>query len=154
MQWMHSGCQYHTYEDYLWHGIASSTDSKWKWEVPSSCRFLSGALKQVYIHTLVSIGPTHARLTPLSDHVVVTASGKENFITHSSFCSFPTLCKWFSCVLKDKYKKVSDTTVCISRKSSEKRLLVIWCLVLTLRIWSWLWFAFLQFSTHLWPSLC
>lgn len=39
-----------------------STDSKWKWEVPSSCSFLSGALTQVYIHTAVSIGPTHARL--------------------------------------------------------------------------------------------
>lgn len=104
--------------------------------MPSSCSFLSGALKQVYVHTLVSIGPTHARLTPLSNHVAVTASGKENFITHThQFLQLSKcLCKWFSCVLRDKYKKVSDTAVCISSKSFESHLLVIWCLLLTLRM--------------------
>lgn len=35
--------------------------------------------------------------------VAVTASGKENY-SHTSFCSFPALYKWFSCVLRDKYK--------------------------------------------------
>lgn len=34
--------------------------------------------------------------------------------------------------------------VCISSKSFEKHLLVIWCLLLTLRIWSWLRFVSLQ----------
>ncbi|KAK2848808.1 hypothetical protein Q5P01_008642 [Channa striata] len=66
-------------------------------------------------------------LTTHSNHVVVTASGKENFITHNSFCSFPTQYKWFSCVPRDTYKKVccwalvNAMTTNVPDKSNQKR---------------------------------
>ncbi|KAI4819627.1 hypothetical protein KUCAC02_004867, partial [Chaenocephalus aceratus] len=71
-----------------------------------SAVFLSGALKHLYIHTHASLGPTHARL----DATLVSRSGdcqwkRKSHYSHTSFCSFPSLCEWFSCVLRDKYKK-------------------------------------------------
>lgn len=65
---------------------------------------------------------TRKSVTPLSDHVVATDSGKEILlVTRASFCRFPAPCEWFSCLLRDKYKKVSDTTVCTSSKSFDKK---------------------------------
>lgn len=94
-----------------------------------SCSFLSGALKQLYIHTLASIGPTQARLDATLESRCGDCQWKRKcHYSHTTVsAAFPILCKWFSKVLRDMYKKVSDTTVCISSKSFEKPLLVIWC---------------------------
>uniref|UniRef100_A0A7N8XCW6 Uncharacterized protein n=1 Tax=Mastacembelus armatus TaxID=205130 RepID=A0A7N8XCW6_9TELE len=51
---------------------------------------------------------------------MVTASGKENFITHTSFCSFPTLSKWFSCLYLHKQNIVIELKT-LSRPLSSHR---------------------------------
>ncbi|XP_024918873.1 uncharacterized protein LOC112488160, partial [Cynoglossus semilaevis] len=62
-----------------------------KWEVPSSCSFLQLAT-QTNIRSHTCIYRPHAavhtrtrRLTPLENHVVVTASGKENSLLTQQF---------------------------------------------------------------------
>lgn len=72
--------------------------------------------------TLHLRAPRTRRLTTRPHRPV--ASGKEiSLVTHAGFCRFPALCKWFSCLLRDTYKKVRGATVCTSSKSSEKHLL-------------------------------
>lgn len=78
------GCQYRTYKHYLWHSIAAAPlIQNENGKCSPSCSFLSGALTQVYVHTHVSIGPTHARL----DATLGSRSGdcqwKRNFISHT-----------------------------------------------------------------------
>lgn len=120
---MHSGCPYRTCENapLSWYGCGS-TDSEWKWEVllVASC---SHNFTFTHTHTHYHLrAPRTRRLTTRSDHAV--ASGKESsLVTHAGFCCFPMVCEWFSCLLRDTYKKVRGATLCISSNSFEKHLL-------------------------------
>uniref|UniRef100_A0A674P1M8 Interleukin 21 n=1 Tax=Takifugu rubripes TaxID=31033 RepID=A0A674P1M8_TAKRU len=67
-------------------------------------------------------GPTHAQL----DDTVGSRSGqwkRKSLVTRAGFCCFPTPCEWFSCLLRNTYKKVRCATLRISSQSSEKHLL-------------------------------
>lgn len=90
----------------LWHGVAAAPliqSENGKCRLPAaSCR---GALNQVYVHTLVSTGPTHARLDATLESRSGDCQRKRKFhYSHTTFYSFPAQIKWFSCVPRDKYK--------------------------------------------------
>lgn len=59
VQWLHSGCWYHKYEDYLWHGIATAPliqSENGKCRLPVGCA-------QVTLHSHTCFYRPHARAT-------------------------------------------------------------------------------------------